>query len=280
MAQASGNPKLARLVAEWLQASGKTLKVLSANSGINASHLSLIKSGRRGISETAARKLADALHPDDRNKADAIYAQLIEAANSPRDVAFPVLVTTTVQLKVPAHSVGLFGDLQSKIHTKEILTKSALIEFESVWDVGGEIYIYAEQGKALEIHDRHFMALTSENITERKIRYNFAFDNAEDARHVVEKLSLPRESADLLNVYGRRSMTVVAKEWHDPFELRRICIIYTAAGKNPVGYEKILDDPLLFHRIPGTLAIELLTQYKTNLDKQIWRKLKPKVASQ
>jgi hypothetical protein len=217
--------------------------------------------------------LATALNPDDDMKASVASAQLIEAANAPRDVAFPVVVTTTVQLKVPAHSVGLFGDLQSKIQTKEILTKPALIEFEKGWDTGGEIYIYAEQGKALEIHDRSFLGLTSENIAERQITYHFAFDNADDAEQISRKLSLLTVDASLLNIYRRTSKRDSRSELHDPFELRRICIIYTASGKSPIAYEKILDDPLLFHRIGGPLVADLLEQFKTNLRKKIWKQL-------
>jgi transcriptional regulator with XRE-family HTH domain len=273
MQQASGNSKLAALVSEWTQSSGKTLKEIAEKSGINASHLSLIKSGKRGISEAAARRLADALYSNDQTRVSAASAELIEAANANRDVAFPVIVTTTVQLKVPAHSVGLFGELQSKIQTKEILTKSALIEFERAWDIDGEIYIYAEQHKALEIHDAGFLRLTRENITERHIKYHFAFGDADEAALVGQLLSVPATNNSPLNIYRRAAKRNSQNELRDLFEKRRICIIYTAPAKSPVVYEKVLDEPMLFHRVGAPDSIALLEEFKANLKKKRWKKL-------
>lgn len=254
------------------------MKEIAAQAGLNPSHLSMIRSGKRGISKEAAQKLATALSPGDEATASDMLKKLIEAAGGIRTGDFPVVVATMpIQLRVPANSVGLFGVLESKIQTKEILTKQALIDFERQWDRNGEICIYAEEGKALEIYDTAFLTLTSENITEREITYYFEFGDPAEAELMAQKLSLPTLDIGRLHIYKRKSKRDRKHELHDPFEVRRISIIYTARGKNPVAYEKILDDPLLFHRVGGPLASKLLAQFIENKNNQsTWKKQKVK----
>lgn len=277
--QTSGNPELASLVAKRIQATGLSLKDLADRSGLNSSHLSLIKSGKRGISEETARKLAEALNRNPAKLEDEME-ELMEAAQSrsSRMISLPiVLPRRAFSFTVPAHYFNALARLEYKIADEGLLNKEALLEFERNWRRGGTIYVYEEKDEkkgVMEMHDSDFRRLTVENIRRRKITYHFFTSDGGEARDLAAQLYWRGMDETKLHIYRPRTDVDSDKRTDpvlsDPFAKRRICIMYLEDDDTePVVYEKVLDDPLFFDRVDPAFADRLKREFETNIGKDL-----------